>query len=133
MSDTIQIPAELQQVLDHMQAVEEQYEGIFSIYTAIEAPLRSDWDKLPSSCHKLLASFEQFQAIVAYTLVGPCAQLLEMIANSNQSGEEQASDEQTHAVMEQLFAQGIKMMIKDLKAARRDIPLRNELLAPFRG
>ncbi|WP_028115494.1 DUF3069 domain-containing protein [Ferrimonas senticii] len=132
MSNEIQIPAELQQVLNFMQAAPESHEGVLSIYNAIEMPLRHEWDKLPGSCHNVMASFEQFQAVVAYTLVGPCAELLQMIEKTNEE-DNQANEEQAQALMQQLFAQGIKMMVKDLKAARRDMPLRNELIAPFKA
>lgn len=132
MTDTIQIPAELAQVLNHMNADEAQHEGVLSIYNAVEAPLRAEWDKLPSSAQKVVESFEQFQAVVSYTLVGPCAELLQMIEKTNE-GDQQADEQQAEALMQQLFAQGIKMMVKDLKAARRDMPLRNELIAPFKG
>ncbi|WP_298442761.1 DUF3069 domain-containing protein [uncultured Ferrimonas sp.] len=132
MTDAIQIPAELQQVLSFMKAAPEQHEGVLTIYNAVEAPLRAEWDKLPTSAHKVVESFQQFQAVVSYTLVGPCAELLQMIEKTNE-GDDKADEQQADALMQQLFAQGIKMMIKDLKAARRDMPLRNELIAPFRG
>ncbi|QIZ76505.1 DUF3069 domain-containing protein [Ferrimonas lipolytica] len=132
MTDAIKIPAELKQVLEFMQAVPEQYEGVATIYNAVEAPLRAEWDKLPGSAQKVVESFEQFQAVVSYTLVGPCAELLQMIEKTNE-GDAEADEQQADAMMQQLFSQGIKMMIKDLKAARRDIPLRNELIAPFKA
>ncbi|SHG90213.1 DUF3069 domain-containing protein [Ferrimonas marina] len=131
MSEKTPLPQELQQVLNYMEVSEEQHEGLLSIYNAVEAPLRASWDQQPQSARNVMESFEQFQAIVTYTLAGPTAELLQM-AQQNNEGEE-LSEEQADAMLQQLFSQGIKMMIKDLKSARRDASLRNEFLSPFRA
>ncbi|GAA4880912.1 DUF3069 domain-containing protein [Ferrimonas pelagia] len=130
MTEQVQIPAELQQLISYMELEETQATGLMSIYQAIEAPLRENWDAQPQSARNVVESFEQFQAIVAYTMAGPTAEMLAMV-EKNAEGEER-DEAQADAMLQQLFAQGIKMMIKDLKAARRDAVLRNEFLAPFR-
>ncbi len=132
MSEQTAIPAELMQVMNFMEVEEAQHEGLHSIYVALEAPLREAWEAQPESARNVMESFEQFHAVVTYTLAGPTAELLTMVKNNEEKGEE-SSEAQTDAMLQQLFSQGIKMMIKDLKKARRDAALRNEFLAPFRS
>ncbi|MBY5991537.1 DUF3069 domain-containing protein [Ferrimonas balearica] len=131
MSESVAIPTELQQVLDHMETPAEQHEAVLSVYNAVEAPLRAAWDSQPQSAKNILDNFEQFQAVVAYTLVGPTAELMAMV-DKNSEGEER-NEAQAEAMLEQLLSQGIKMMIKDLKAARRTPSLKLEFQAPFKA
>ncbi|MBY6185439.1 DUF3069 domain-containing protein [Marinobacter hydrocarbonoclasticus] len=131
MSESVSLPAELKQVLDFMGTPEAQHEAVLAVYNAVEGPLRAAWETQPQSAKNVLENFEQFQAVVAFTLVGPTAELVTMV-QQNQEGEER-DDAQADAMMEQLLQQGIKMMIKDLKAARRNATLRNEFQAPFKA
>ncbi|ADN76041.1 conserved hypothetical protein [Ferrimonas balearica DSM 9799] len=131
MSENVALPAELKQVLEFMGTPEAQHEAVFAVYNAVEGPLRHAWEAQPQSARNIMDSFEQFQAVVAFTLVGPTAELLAMV-EQNAEGEER-NDEQANAMMEQLLQQGIKMMVKDLKSARRNASLRNEFQAPFKA
>lgn len=131
MSESNALPVELKQVLEYMGTPEAQHEAVLAVFNAVEGPLRHAWEQQPQSARNVMESFEQFQAVVAFTLVGPTAELVSMV-QQNAEGEER-DDAQADAMMEQLLQQGIKMMVKDLKAARRNATLRNEFQAPFKA
>ncbi|TKB57414.1 DUF3069 domain-containing protein [Ferrimonas aestuarii] len=125
MTDTITLAPELKQIADFYELEVEAHPGLQSIFDAIEAPLREDFDALPASAQNVMGSFERLHASVTYNLLGATAEALRMTQEADIDEEQKA----TH--IESVLARGIKLMLKNIKAARRNPVLKRQLNAPF--
>ncbi|USD35679.1 MULTISPECIES: DUF3069 domain-containing protein [Ferrimonas] len=125
MSDTPTLAPELQTIADFYQLEPEGHAGLASIHEAIEAPLREDFERLPASAQNVMGSFEQLHASVTYNLLGATAEALRMTQDAD------ITEEQKAGHLESVLGHGIKLMLKNLKAARRNPVLKRQLNAPF--
>ncbi|TKB50482.1 DUF3069 domain-containing protein [Ferrimonas sediminicola] len=125
MTDTPNLAPELQRIADFYQLETDAYDGLRSIHDAVEQPLRHDFDHLPASAQGVLGSFERLHASVSYNLLGATAETLRLTQEADLSEEQRASH------LESVLARGIKLMLKNVKAARRDPVLKRQLNEPF--
>ncbi|WP_417347480.1 DUF3069 domain-containing protein [Ferrimonas sp.] len=127
MTDTQNLAPELQQIADFYNLENEAYDGLRSIYEAVEQPLRHDFERLPASAQNILGNFERLHASVTYNLLGATAETLRLTQDADISEEQRASH------LESVLARGIKLMLKNIKAARRNPVLKRQLNEPFEG